>query len=79
MAKTDRLVLARHGEREVSGGFTVTDDAKLRFRVTDVDGIPSDDQPEALISVLHDLPPTVSLSPGAGLDSPRSITSSPRR
>jgi hypothetical protein len=59
--KTDRLVLARHGEKEVSGAFTVTDDAKLRFRVTDVAGIPSDDQPETLISVLHDLPPTVSI------------------
>lgn len=59
--KTDRLVLTRHGEKEVSGGFTVTDDAKLRFRVTDIDGIPSEDQPEALISVLHDLPPTVAI------------------
>ncbi len=60
--KTDRLALIRHGEKEVIGSFTATDDAKLRFRVTDVAGIASEDQPEALISVLHDLPPTVAIA-----------------
>jgi hypothetical protein len=59
--KTETIPLTPHGEKEVSGSFKVDDDAKLRFRVTDIDGIPSDQQPEALISVLHDLPPTVSI------------------
>lgn len=59
--KTERIALTQHGEKEVSGAFKVEDDAKLRFRVTDIAGIPSDEQPEALISVLHDLPPTVSI------------------
>jgi len=59
--KTQSIALTPDGDKEVSGEFTIDDDAKLRFRVTDVDGIPSDDQPEALISVLHDLPPAISI------------------
>ncbi len=59
--QTEDIPMTQHGEKEVSGAFTITDDAKLRFRVTDIAGIQSDEQPEALISVLHDLPPTVSI------------------
>lgn len=55
---TERITLTGTG-KEVGGSLTLQDNLRLRFRVTDIDGIPSDEQPEALISVTHDLPPTV--------------------
>lgn len=55
---TERIELTGTG-KEVGGSLTLQDNVRLRFRVTDIDGIPSDEQPEALISVTHDLPPTV--------------------
>jgi len=55
---TERIDLAATG-KEVLGSLTVRDNLRLRFRVMDVDSIPSDEQPEALLSVTHDLPPTV--------------------
>ncbi len=57
--RTERVAFAVGAENEVRGAFTLGDNVRLKFRVTDIDGIPSDDQPEALISATHDLPPSV--------------------
>lgn len=57
--RTDRVPLSVTAEKEVGGMLVLRDNVRLRFRVTDIDGIPSDDQPEALIAATHDLAPTV--------------------
>jgi hypothetical protein len=57
--RVERVPLAVRGEKEVGGSFILKDNVRLKFRVTDISGLPSDDQPEALISVTHDLPPVV--------------------
>ncbi len=57
--RTERVPLAVRGEKEVGGALTVRDNVRLKFRVTDIAGLPSDEQPEAFVSATHDLPPTV--------------------
>ena len=57
--KTERVPLAVRGEKEVGGSLILRDSVRLRFRVTDIGGLPSDEQPEALVAVTHDLPPSV--------------------
>lgn len=57
--RTERVSLTVSDEKDVRGAFFLRDNVRLKFRVTDIDGLPSDDQPEALVSATHDLPPTV--------------------
>ncbi|MFA6289108.1 MAG: hypothetical protein WC661_17130 [Opitutaceae bacterium] len=57
--KTERVPLVVRGEKEVGGSLVVRDNVRLRFRVTDIAGLPSDQQPEALVSATHDLPPAI--------------------
>ena len=59
--RVERVPLASHGEREVAGELVLRDSVRLRFRVTDIDGLPSDEQPETLVTATHDLPPVVNI------------------
>lgn len=53
-------LLPREGEaHEVAGSLAATGDARLRFLVTDVDGLVSEASPETLLALTHDLPPQV--------------------
>ena len=45
--------------REVAGEIPATSDARLRFRVTDVDGLVSADSADTLLTLSHDLAPLV--------------------
>ncbi|MDF3056703.1 MAG: hypothetical protein K0R17_918 [Rariglobus sp.] len=57
--RVERVPLVLRGTNEVAGTIVLRDNVRLKFRVTDVDGLPSDDQPEALVSATHDLSPVV--------------------
>ncbi len=55
----ERVKLTVRGTHEVAGDFPATADARLRFRVTDVDGLLSELSAETLLTISHDLPPQV--------------------
>jgi hypothetical protein len=59
--KPELLKLAlREGEsHEVHGETAATSDARLRFSVTDIDGLVSEPSPETLLTLSHDLAPQV--------------------
>jgi hypothetical protein len=57
--RTERVAMALTGEKEVTGVRVIRDNLRLRFRITDVDGLQSDEQPEAFVTATHDLPPVV--------------------
>lgn len=57
--KPEQVKLARGDEHEASGELAATTDARLRFRVTDVDGLVSEVSPETLLTLSHDLAPQV--------------------
>lgn len=59
--ETETIALTPVAEHEVAGSFMVLENVRLRFRVTDTDRIPSDAQPEALLTVTHDLAPLVEI------------------
>ncbi|AHF94748.1 hypothetical protein OPIT5_25320 [Opitutaceae bacterium TAV5] len=52
------LTLAADGNT-AAGSLVLDGDMRLRFRLYDIDGIPSDAQPEVIFNVTHDLPPQV--------------------
>ncbi|MFO1475830.1 MAG: hypothetical protein U1F98_04175 [Verrucomicrobiota bacterium] len=57
-----RVPLTRTAEQEVSGSFQAADSGRMRFSVTDTDGLPSDADCEGALTVTHDLPPSVRIS-----------------
>ena len=58
----EKVPLTRSGTNEVSGTFAARDSARLRFTMTDVDGIPSQDTWEGALAVTHDLPPEITIT-----------------
>lgn len=60
--RTERVPLAVRAEKEVGGSLVLRDNVRLKFRVTDIGGLPSDEQPEAFVSATHDLPPVVTVA-----------------
>lgn len=57
-----RVPLRKSAETEVSGTLVARDSGLLRFSITDADGIPSETNYEAALTVTHDLPPDVRLA-----------------
>ena len=57
-----KLPLKRSAEKEVAGSFTAADSGRMRFTVKDVDGLPSQAECEAGLTVTHDLPPEIHLA-----------------
>lgn len=55
----ERVRLAPSGTNEVAGVFTAREPARLRFALTDVDGLPSHDDWQGSLSVTHDLAPEI--------------------
>lgn len=53
------LVLKPSAENEVSGTFIASNSCRLRFGLTDVAGLPSQDDWEGSLTVTHDLPPEI--------------------
>ncbi len=58
-APPERIKLSVGDAHEVAGELLAEGDARLRFRVTDVDGLVSEPSPETLLAVSHDLAPQV--------------------
>jgi ElaB/YqjD/DUF883 family membrane-anchored ribosome-binding protein len=56
-----RVALKKSGEQEVSGAFMASESGRMRFALTDVDGLPSQGDLEGALTVTHDLPPTVAI------------------
>lgn len=54
-----RLVLTPSAENEVSGAFIASNSCRLRFSLTDVAGLPSQDDWQGSLTVTHDLPPEI--------------------
>ncbi len=54
-----RVKLEKSGENEVACELPAEADARLRFRVTDIDGLLSEPTPDTLLTLSHDLPPVV--------------------
>ncbi len=59
--KVTRVPLALVSTNEVAGAFVLSASSRVRFRVTDVAGLPSEFTAESLLTATHDLPPTVRL------------------
>jgi ElaB/YqjD/DUF883 family membrane-anchored ribosome-binding protein len=56
------IPLKKSGGNEVSGSFLAADSGRMRFSVTDIDGLPSQGDYEGALTVTHDLPPEVHLA-----------------
>jgi hypothetical protein len=54
--------LTRSGDSEVSGHFTARDSGRLRFRIVDTEGIPSEATWEGGLTVTHDLAPEIAVA-----------------
>ena len=54
-----RLVLTNSAENEVSGAFIASNSCRLRFSLTDIAGLPSQDDWQGTLTVTHDLPPEI--------------------
>lgn len=54
-----RLALTPTAENEVSGTFTASNSCRLRFSLTDIAGLPSQDDWQGSLTVTHDLPPEI--------------------
>jgi len=57
-----RIALAKSGEKEVSGSFIAAESGRMRFSITDISGLASQDDFEGALTVTHDLPPEVHLA-----------------
>lgn len=54
-----QVVLKKTSEKEVAGSFLASDSGRMRFSITDADGLPSQGDFEGALTVTHDLPPEV--------------------
>lgn len=54
-----QVVLKKTSEKEVAGSFIALDSGRMRFSITDVDGLGSQGDFEGALTVTHDLPPEV--------------------
>jgi hypothetical protein len=61
-AQPQRLAMTRTADKEVSGSFVISQSGRLRFNLTDVDGLPSQDDWEGPLTVTHDLPPEIKIT-----------------
>jgi hypothetical protein len=63
-ASTDpvKIAMTPSGENEVRGILTAKDSGRMRFSMTDVQGIASEDLFESSLTVTHDLPPEISIA-----------------
>lgn len=57
----EKVPLTLLASNEVAGDFVLARSSRVRFQVTDVEGLVSEISPEGLLTVTYDLPPTVRL------------------
>jgi hypothetical protein len=60
--RREQIPLRASASNEVTGSLVLSQPARIRFRVIDVAGLPSEPTAESLLSPTHDLPPTVQLT-----------------
>ncbi len=58
----ERITLSRSEETEVRGILTAKQSGRLRFGMTDIAGLPAQQEMEGPLTVTHDLPPEISIS-----------------